>query len=97
VSLLALSTSQLERGTVARVFRYLLVLPDGEPADPPMFVTAVPTWSVGDVITVGRREQLWSRSTTSHTRNSSSMTFARSSPSSRCKTPELQRAARVAH
>ena len=40
------------------MFRYLLVLPDGEPADPPMFVTAVPTWSVGDVITVGRGDQL---------------------------------------
>jgi hypothetical protein len=26
--------------------------------DPAMLVTAVPTWSVGDVITVGRDEQL---------------------------------------
>ena len=35
------------------MFRYLLRLPDGEPPDPAVLVTAVPTWSVGDVITVG--------------------------------------------
>ena len=39
------------------MFKYLLRLPDGEPPDPAMFVTAVPTWSVGDIVTVGRREQ----------------------------------------
>jgi hypothetical protein len=40
------------------MFRFLLKLPDGEPPDPAMLVTAVPTWSVGDVITVGRGDQL---------------------------------------
>jgi hypothetical protein len=40
------------------VFKYLLRLPDGEPPDPAMLVTAVPNWSVGDVITVGRYKQL---------------------------------------
>jgi hypothetical protein len=40
------------------VFKYLLRLPDGQPPDPAFLVTAVPTWSVGDVITVGRGEQM---------------------------------------
>lgn len=40
------------------MFKYLLRLPDGEPPDPAMLVTAVPTWSIGDVITIGRGEQL---------------------------------------
>jgi len=26
-----------------------MVLPDGTPADPPVFVSAVPNWSVGDL------------------------------------------------
>jgi len=39
------------------VFKYLLGLPDGQPPDPAMLVTAVPNWSVGDVITVGRDNQ----------------------------------------
>jgi hypothetical protein len=29
-------------------FRFYLVHKDGEPADPAMFVTAIPTWKVGD-------------------------------------------------
>jgi hypothetical protein len=36
----------------------MLKLPDDEPPDPAVLVTAVPTWSIGDVITVGRGEQL---------------------------------------
>jgi len=40
------------------MFRFLLKLPDGQPPDPAMLVTAVPNWSVGDVITVGRENQL---------------------------------------
>jgi hypothetical protein len=36
----------------------LLRLPHGQPPDPSVFVTSKPTWSVGDVITVGRGEQL---------------------------------------
>jgi hypothetical protein len=35
------------------MFKYLHRLPDSQPADPAILVTAVPTWSVGDVITVG--------------------------------------------
>ena len=42
---------------IAFVFRYLLRLPDGEPPDPAPLVTAVPNWSVGDVITVDRGKQ----------------------------------------
>jgi hypothetical protein len=30
---------------VLRVFRFLLKLPDGEPPNPAVLVTAVPTWS----------------------------------------------------
>jgi hypothetical protein len=40
------------------VFRYLLSPPDGQPPDPAILVTSEPSWSVGDVITVGRGEQL---------------------------------------
>jgi hypothetical protein len=40
------------------VSRFLLKLPDGQPPDPAMLVTAVPTWSVGDIITFGSGEQL---------------------------------------
>jgi hypothetical protein len=39
------------------MFRYLLRLPNGEPYDPPAFVTVMPTWHVGDefLITHDRR------------------------------------------
>ena len=40
------------------LFCFLLVLPDGEPNDPASFVSAIPNWSVGEVITLGRGEQL---------------------------------------
>jgi hypothetical protein len=40
------------------VFRYLLMLPDGEPHDPLVFVTAVPNWSVGETITLGDSQRL---------------------------------------
>ena len=40
------------------MFKYLLQLPDGQPPFPDILVTAVPNWSVGDVITVSRDEQL---------------------------------------
>ena len=39
------------------MFKYLLQLPNGEPPDPAMLVTAVPNWSVGDVMTVERGKQ----------------------------------------
>jgi len=29
-------------------FRFLLVHPDGEPADPPAYLTAIPSWKPGD-------------------------------------------------
>jgi hypothetical protein len=32
-----------------RAFPFVLVLEDGEPADPAMFVTAAPDWHEGDV------------------------------------------------
>ena len=34
-------------------FRYLLVRPDGEPADPREFHTAVSAWRAGDTFPVG--------------------------------------------
>jgi hypothetical protein len=34
-------------------FRFFLVLEDGEPADPGMFVTAIPTWKPGDEFLAG--------------------------------------------
>jgi hypothetical protein len=34
------------------VFKYLLRLPDGQPPDPAMLVTAIPNWSVRDDIVV---------------------------------------------
>jgi hypothetical protein len=40
------------------VFRFLLRLEDGEPNDPAVFVTAVPNWTVGEVIPLGRGERL---------------------------------------
>ena len=40
------------------MFRYLLVLPDGEPHDPAAFVTAVPNWSVDETFMLGQGEQL---------------------------------------
>jgi hypothetical protein len=41
------------RGSPA-VFKYLLMLPDGQPPDPAAFVTAVPNWSVGEEFMVAR-------------------------------------------
>jgi len=35
-------------------FTYRLELEHGTPADPPMLDTAVPTWSIGDTIPLGR-------------------------------------------
>jgi hypothetical protein len=40
------------------MFRYLLVLPDDEPNDPAVFVTAVPNWSVGETIPLSAGEQM---------------------------------------
>ena len=34
------------------MFKYLLALPDGEPADPAVFVTAVPNWAIGETFMV---------------------------------------------
>jgi hypothetical protein len=36
-------------------FTFRLVLEDGTPADPPTLDTAVPNWSAGDTIPLGRR------------------------------------------
>lgn len=40
------------------VFRYLLFLPDGEPNDPAVLVTAIPNWSVEEIITMGTGDRL---------------------------------------
>ena len=39
-------------------FKYLLVTPDGEPHNPAAFVTAVPNWEVGEVLTLGDGQRL---------------------------------------
>ncbi len=39
-------------------FKFLLARPAGSPNDPAVFVTAVPNWSDGEVITLGAGEQL---------------------------------------
>jgi hypothetical protein len=39
-------------------FTYKLEQEDGTPADPPTFRTAVPTWSPGDTIPLGRDRTL---------------------------------------
>jgi hypothetical protein len=36
-------------------YRFLLVLANGEAADPPAFVSAVPGWNVGDTFEAGGR------------------------------------------
>jgi hypothetical protein len=35
------------------MFTFEMRLPDGSSADPPTFVTSIPTWSVGDPVIVG--------------------------------------------
>jgi hypothetical protein len=40
------------------MFRFLRVDRDGQPVDPATFVRAVPNWSEGELITLGRGEQL---------------------------------------
>jgi hypothetical protein len=44
----AISTAHEPRATIAAVFKYLLMLADGEPVDPAVFVTAVPNWKAGE-------------------------------------------------
>ena len=40
------------------MFRFLLVDRHGQPVDPAAFVTAVPNWAEGELITLGAGEQL---------------------------------------
>jgi hypothetical protein len=39
------------------MFKFLLVLPDGEPHDPAVLVSAVPNWTVGETFMLGRGQQ----------------------------------------
>ena len=41
-----------------RVFRFLLRLEDGEPNDPAVFVTVIPTWTVGETFLVAPHQRL---------------------------------------
>jgi hypothetical protein len=43
----------MARATILRVFRYSLRLPDGEPADPAVVVTAVPNWELDEMFQTG--------------------------------------------
>ena len=54
----AISTPRRQRDRVGAMFRYLLRLPDGVPNDPAGFVSAIPNWAVGEVITLGAGQQL---------------------------------------
>jgi hypothetical protein len=36
------------------VFKFLLVLENGEPHDPAVFVSVIPNWSVGETFSTGR-------------------------------------------
>jgi hypothetical protein len=38
-------------------FKFVLALIDGEPADPGMFLTAIPDWRVGDTFLAGSELQ----------------------------------------
>jgi hypothetical protein len=40
------------------LFRFLLKLEDGEPYDPSVFVTVIPSWSVGETFLVTAHERL---------------------------------------
>jgi hypothetical protein len=40
------------------VFRFLLKLEDGEPYDPSVFVTVIPSWSVGETFLVTAHQRL---------------------------------------
>jgi hypothetical protein len=54
------------------VFKFLLRLEDGEPYDPAVFVTVIPSWSVGETFSTGRGHELRiSRSTPKSTTSSS--------------------------
>ena len=44
--------------TIRSVFRFLLRLEDGEPYDPAVFVTVVPSWSVGETFLVTADQRL---------------------------------------
>ena len=56
----AISTARLPRATIEPMpygFKYLLVTPDGEPHNPAAFVTAVPNWKEGELITLGNGQR----------------------------------------
>ena len=38
-------------------FRFALTLPEGEPADPAVFPTTIPTWDIGDEFLAGAELQ----------------------------------------
>ena len=38
-------------------FRFALTLPQGEPADPAVFPTTIPTWDIGDEFLAGAELQ----------------------------------------
>jgi len=49
---------QSERENPGGVFRFLLVLSDGSPYEPEVFVTVVPSWSVGETFLITAHERL---------------------------------------
>jgi hypothetical protein len=40
------------------VFRYVLLLPDGEPHDPAALVSMIPNWTVGETFTLADGESV---------------------------------------
>jgi hypothetical protein len=43
-----------QRATIGALFKFLLMLEDGEPNDPAALVTAVPNWTVCETFSTGR-------------------------------------------
>ena len=39
------------------LFKYLFALPDGQPPNPAVFVTAIPNWEIGETFMVGGGRQ----------------------------------------
>jgi hypothetical protein len=51
-------TTRTVRRSPRGLFRFLLELADGEPYDPAMFVTVIPSWSEGETFLVTAHQRL---------------------------------------
>ena len=75
------------------MFKFLLVLEDGEPNDPAVFLTVVPNWKVPETFLTARGEQWRILAIKSdRTRSSSTPASTLSGQSRRSSVPRLSRA-----